>query len=188
MNKLDKRKKAFLLLATYLIILFTPKFKKEQNKVAYNNNYQIAEDNKFATYNNYNIYICNDEYINKINDDNSNNIYIVDHRYEENPNIRIYNSYRIKCTKEILEILKILLEYENRYPTDWYRTIESMKNEWITHDICYSLGIEIVRTGEVDLDNNDEENYQNLEHIINTLLNDDYCKKEEANITRRLTK
>jgi len=133
-------------------------------------------------------YISNDEHINKINNDNPNNIYITDNRCEENQNIRIYNSYKIKRTKEMLEILKILIEYENRYPTDWYRTIESMKNEWITHDICYILGIEIVRTGEVDFDNNDEENYKNFEHIINTLLNDDYCKKEKENITRKLTK
>ena len=91
MKKLDQKKKAFLLLATYFIILLTPKLKKKQNKVTYNSNYQIKEDNQFATYNNYNIYIYNEEHINKMNDDNDpNNIYIIDHRYEENPNIGLY--------------------------------------------------------------------------------------------------
>ena len=189
MKKLDQKKKAFLLLATYFIILLTPKLKKKQNNVTYNSNYQINEDNQFATYNNYNIYIYNEEHINKMNDDNDpNNIYIIDHRYEENPNIRIYNSYRIHDRNEMFEILKILLEYENRYPTNWNRTIDTMENEWIAHNIGYLLGIETIRTKEVDFDNDDEENYQNLLAIIDTISNDDYSQKESDKMIKKLTK
>ena len=186
MHNLDKQKKAIFLLAAYLIILFTPKLKKEQHKVAYNDQYQIEDDNRFATYGPYNIYIYSG--IQKTDDNNPYNIYIIDKRNSDNPNIRIQNSYQIRNKKEMLEILKILLEYENQYPTDWYRTIESMKNEWISHNIGYILGLETARTEEVDLDNNDEENYQNLPNIINTLLNDDYYKKEEENIIKKLAK
>ena len=59
-----------------------------------------------------------------------------------------------------------------------------MKNEWFIHNLCYYLGLETHRTSEVDLDNNDEENYQDLLAIIRALLNDDLYQKE----TKKLIK
>ena len=188
MYKLDRNKKAFLLLATYFIILFTPKFKRNQNSITYNDNYHITDDSEFATYEDYHIYIGSEEYISKISNDGINNIYIIDGRNDDNPNFEICNSFRISNAKQRQEILKILLEYESRYPTKWHRTIKSMGNEWMIHNICYRLGIETNRTSKIDLDNNDEENYQNIIAILNTLINDDFYEKETDTLTKKLTK
>ena len=56
------------------------------------------------------------------------------------------------------------------------------------HNICYRLGIETNRTSKIDLDNNDEENYQNIIAILNTLINDDFYEKETDTLTKKLTK
>ena len=96
MKKLDARKKAYLLLSSYLIILLTPKLKNCNNstKIAYNDNYLIEEDYQFATYNEHNIYVIPDdsEYVT----DNPNDIYIIDGRHDDNPNIKICDSSKIR--------------------------------------------------------------------------------------------
>ena len=58
MKNISNGKKAFLLLASYFIILFTPKTNKnKENSVTYNPEYQIEETLPYATYNNKQIYI-----------------------------------------------------------------------------------------------------------------------------------
>ena len=170
MKKLDQKKKAILLLYSYIIILFTPKFKsnKQETKVTYNTTYQLESDCLFATYNDKNLYIAKQECIDNLETDNPNNIYIIDNRESDNPNMTICNSHQIKNRNEQIEILKILLEYEKEYPSNWNRSIESMINEWIIHNICYNLDLETHRTEQVDLDNNDEKKYS---FILNLTLN-----------------
>ncbi len=182
MNDNNTKKKAIFLLLTYFIILFTPKLKKNQSKITYNNHYLATDNNEFATYNNYHIYIDDKESIELIMDDSKNNIYVIDGRSGNNPNMAICNSFQIKDPKLMQEILKILLEYEKQFPSAWNRTLSSMEKEWFIHNICHSLGLEIGRTSEVDLDNLDEENFQNIITIIHTLLNDEYYQKETGKI------
>ena len=55
MNQTNKQKKALILLMTYIVILFTPKLKKNQPSITYNSNYEITEDMEFAHYNDYHI-------------------------------------------------------------------------------------------------------------------------------------
>lgn len=188
MNQTNKQKKALILLMTYIIILFTPKLKKSQSIINYNYDYAITKNMEFAHYDDYHIYIGSKEYIDKIYDNDTHNIYIIDGRGNSNPNIEIYNSSFIISHKQRLTILKILLEYERKYPTEWNRTLNSMENEWFIHNLCYYLNLETHRTSEVDLDNNDEENYKNLLAIIRTLLNDELYQKETDKLTKTLTK
>ena len=188
MNQTNKQKKALILLMTYIVILFTPKLKKSQPSITYNPNYEITEDMEFAHYNDYHIYIGSKDYIDKIYDKDTHNIYIIDERDNSNPNVEIYNSAFIVSNKQRLTILKILLEYEKMYPTAWNRTLNSMENEWFIHNLCYYLNLETHRTSEVDLDNNDEENYKNLLAIIRTLLNDELYQRETDKLTKTLTK
>lgn len=166
MKKIDRNKKIFILLSTYIILLTTPKIKAEENKITFNDNYKIKSDVPFATYDNQEIYIGNQRYIEKINDDNSTNIYIIDDRENTDPNMVICDSHKIKQEKEMLNILKILLEYEKKYPSNWDRTITSMKREWIIHNICYLLNIKIESSENVDLNNADEEKYLYYQNII----------------------
>lgn len=174
MKNLSKKKKAILLLYSYIILLFIPKIKdnKQASKIVYNNSYSLTDDCCFASYNDSNIYIINKEQFESASDINPNDIYILDERDGNNPNIKICDSYKIKSRKQIIEILNILLEFENRYPSNWDRTVYSMANEWLIHNVCYDIRIKTVRTGDVDLDNDDEEKYESaLNSIINIIRN-----------------
>ena len=186
MEKIDRRKKAIILLYSYLIILLSPKtkaqIKRKEYEISYNEEYNIDNNNLFASINDIKIYICNG-YSNNIN---PNYIYICDMRDDNNPDIEIYNSYKITDLKEITKILEVLLEYEKKNPSNWNRTIKSMKNEWIIHNICYKYNIEQYRTKEVDLDNSEEEKYLYIiKSLIETIklhmfneINNNYYKKE----------
>lgn len=187
MKKINKRKKAIIMLYTYIIMLLSPKTNnnKENNEIIFNTKYSI-QDKLFATYNNNFVYIGTEHEINEILSADSNSIYIYDKRNNNNPDIAIYNSYKINNIEDIKIILEILLEYENKYPTNWYRTIKSMENEWLIHNICYKLNIEPNRTSEVDLDNNEEERYQHFIKILIEVLKEHSI--EEDNNTNILTK
>lgn len=160
MKKISKNKKKFLILSTCIIFLITPKVKANNNvKVSYNDEYQIDSIIPYASYRNTNIFISREGIINKIRNDNSNDIYIIDKRFLKNSNMSISNSYEIRNIDEMSIIIDIILEYERQYPSNWNRSKESMLNEWVIHNISYYLNIQRHRSKEVDLDNNDEKKY-----------------------------
>lgn len=70
-------------------------------------------------------------------------------------NTHIQNSYLIKSTKDMRNILKAI---QSEIGDDDYaifkRSICSMIHEWRVHNLLYSLGIEQDRTKSVDLDIN----------------------------------
>lgn len=51
-----------------------------------------------------------------------------------------------------------MLHYNNENPTNpaWTRTAWSIVVEWVAHNGAYYLNVQRDRTGDVDLDNNDE--------------------------------
>ncbi len=153
---MKNNKKAFLLLSSYLIILFSPK-NKIQKEISLNDNYTFHSSLPYGSFSNGDIYIINNKYFKP--DDNDNNIYIFDSRYSIDPNVMIINSYKIKSKKEIEEILCLLDYFEKEYPSKWNRSFTSMKNEWIMHNICYELGYNTDSSISVDLNNEDEEKY-----------------------------
>ena len=89
-------------------------------------------------------------------------IFILDQRDRKgNPNMKIYASYLIDDKEVRSEILEVLCRYEDCYPSDWDRSIDSMKLEWFMHNLSYSLHHKRNRTTDVDLDNLDEAKYDN---------------------------
>lgn len=170
---MNNRKKAFLLLWTYLILWYTPKLRKDKNKVNYNDNYDLVSSEIFATYNNYNLYMVPIENSQNICDDNNDNIYIIDYRESTNPVLKVNNSYRITSINEMINIINVIQEYDRKYPSKWNRTTKSMVYEWITHNICYYLDIEKDRAYEVDFDNDDEVVYSNIFSILKSISSGD---------------
>ena len=169
MNNKNK-KKIFVLLYAYFVILLFPKINNSHKKTEYNNEYN-NESYCYATYNGKNIYIANELIIDSL-DKNNNDIYIIDSRNDSDPNIAINNSYRINNIYDIKRIIKILEQYENDYPSDWNRTYNSMVNEWIIHNIGYQLGINRDSSRTVDLNNKDEDDYNNIIKLL--LKKEDY--------------
>ena len=161
MKKLSPNKKAFIALSACIIILTSIKFNNYQYspKISYNYKYNPGSEEPFGTYRKGNIYIGDQEFIDRIFDESTDDVYVVDLRDMDNPDMEIYNSYEFRNRDEMMDILEVLQEYERRYPTNWYRTNPSMMNEWRIHNILYDISFERSHTREVDFDNLDEEIY-----------------------------
>ena len=167
MKNTTNQKKAFLLLATYLIILFTPKRSKNKEKnITYNKDFTYEEVIPYATYDDKQIYIIDPDQKSIPSSIKDDDIIIIDKRNLDNSTMTVYDSQTIKNRQEIETILNILINYENEYPSEWNRTLSSMEKEWIIHNICYFLNYQKARTRHVDLDNNDEENFSSIINIL----------------------
>ena len=160
---MKKRDKTFLLLSTYLTILFSPKVCSDNytDSIDYNYEYIYDDNAPYAYYNGKKIYIINTSNINKISID-EDSIYIIDDRTINNADVAIYKSYKIRNKQEMREIIKMILEYNEAYPANWHRTEESMMNEWDIHNICYYFNVDRDSTTQVDFDNQDEEKYNSI--------------------------
>lgn len=132
--------------------------------------YQIIECNSSkyykARYRSGNVYIVKN--LKEIVDVGDNDIIILDERNKNDPNMKIISSNKISDKNIRNDIIEILLEYEKEYPSNWNRTPESMRLEWLVHNVFYDLNYKRNHTDNVDLDNNDENKYQNT--ILNKIL------------------
>ena len=84
--------------------------------------------------------------------------------YTDN-NVHIMGSYNVR--KRSIEGALLKIEASHFLLLVWQRSIKSLKREWATHNLCYSLGIARSRTKDVDL------NYPNkwewLYNIVGTM-------------------
>lgn len=123
--------------------------------------YEILDESEdaFAKCSSGYVYIGNEEFLKDINFV-ENAILVEDQRFEEDPNMKIYSSCDIRSNCARNEILEILQKYEEMYPSPWDRTIDSMRLEWLMHNLSYEFSYQQPRTKHVDLDNEDEEVYK----------------------------
>lgn len=158
---MNKRKKLLLSLLILSIYLgYRHKYQKE---------YELLPDTNeaFAKYDEGCIYIGDEEFLSGI-DTNEGDILVEDQRNEKNPNMVIYNSCNIHDKDDKNMVLEVLEEYEKENPSDWNRTIESMRLEWLMHNIGYNFNYKKDHTTDIDLDNEDEVKYN--KKLINQLL------------------
>ena len=129
----------------------------------YKPNYTILGDeyDAYARYSNGYVYIGDEDYLNSLENISPNDVLVLDERNLRDSNMAIYNSYVISNKDERNEILEILCEYEKEYPSNWDRSIESMRLEWFCHNICCYMNYKTDHTSEVDLNNNDEDTFNN---------------------------
>ena len=165
-----KIREAILTLGAATLILLSPFSNQE---ITYAEQYSINENFKepsatipFGSCSYGDVYIIKDE--SQINENIENAIFVIDERYDEDPNMRIHKSYTIKHEKGMSEIICILQQYEMMYPTTWERTYSSMLNEWEVHNICSNNYYKRARTDHVDFNNKDEDTYslQGLKKIL----------------------
>ena len=160
MEKLKKRLMTIgiigVLLSAYLV--------DEPN---YNSSYEILDcDDAYAECSCGKVYIGNAFFLRNIDDEHA--ILVEDQRRGKDPNMKIYNSCRINTREDRNDVLEILQKYEEEHPSNWDRTIESMRLEWLMHNISYVFNFEKHRTEDVDLDNEDEIKYKDkiLQHLF----------------------
>lgn len=151
-----------LLLISALIVLLNVNHNNYNH--IYNPSYEILEiqDDAFAKYSLGNIYIGNKNYLEGLTDLNENDILVLDERNSSDPNMKIYGSANIHDKNIRNEILEVLCRYEEMYPSRWDRSIESMRLEWLMHNISYQFKHETDRTTDVDLNNKDQDHYDNI--------------------------
>jgi hypothetical protein len=151
----NKKKKIIVTSIAAALILSYP------YKHKYKKNYNILDEDggAFASYSDGLIYIGNRDYLLSLDNINEGDILVEDQRYFEDPNMVIYNSCDIVDKDIRNDILEVLCEYEERYPTDWDRSIESMRLEWLCHNMAYCFNYRTDDSCEVDLNNSDEEKY-----------------------------
>ena len=123
-------------------------------------NYEIVmQDDCFAQYSIGKVYIGSVKFISNLDNISLNDILIVDNRKNDDPSIKILSSYKITDANIRNEILEIIAEYEKENPSSWNRSINSMKVEWLVHNILYYLNYEKNRTQDVDFNNSEQEIY-----------------------------
>jgi hypothetical protein len=156
MNKKNTKK---ILYATAACLVLTSYLSKKE----YHPKYTILneENGPFASYSNGLVYIGDKEYLSSLKNVSSTDILIRDERDIDDPNIAIINSYNIGDKEIRNEILEIIYCYEIMYPTEWDRSIESMRLEWYCHNVSYFFNYRADEAKEVDLNNADEDKYNN---------------------------
>ena len=102
------------------------------------------------------IYIGDEEYLNSIDSLKKNDLLVLDSRSDTDPDLKVIDAYKIDDPIIRDEILECLLFYEEIFPTDWERSLNSMRREWYVHHTLYVLGYQVDRTKDVDFNNNDE--------------------------------
>lgn len=126
------------------------------------------EDNFVARYSNGYVYIGSNKYLNSLNI-GTNDIKVCDERYSDDPNMKVLCSNEIKDKDIRNEIIEIICLYESYYPSDWNRSIETLRLEWFVHNFCYDINYKRDHTTHVDLDNDDQEIYDKYK-ILNKIL------------------
>lgn len=152
----NSRKKIFAYLSAMLILLSLLHSKRRKvdiedcyEDVSYDGCYLYEEDN---------VYICSSvtEGLKLSQSCQESDIVVVDQSDHRDPNMKILSSCKVKDTEHMRQILEIIKKYCDSKETNWDRSIESMQNEWVIHNICSSLLIRNDRTDDVDLNNGDE--------------------------------
>lgn len=156
MKKINHKVKYFLLVGASVICV---SIAKEPYK--YHPNYEILdESDAYAKYAGGYVYIGDEDYLKGIKF-KTGDVLVLDER-EEKDNIKIINSYKITDKEFRNDIINIILEYENEYPSNWDRSVETMRDEWTVHNILYGLHIKEDSTTDADFENYEEKVYKIL--------------------------
>ena len=117
-------------------------------------------------YNSGKIYIGSKKFVDKFDEElGPCDILVEDDRKANDPDLKIYNSYKIHNSEIREEIIEALLLYEEVYPTDWDRTKNSLMREWTAHNVGYFFGYDPNSSADVDLNNGDEMSYRLSNYI-----------------------
>lgn len=150
---MEKFKRKLALLSVFIMLVSYHMFKPK-----YPGHFELLENEEaFAKCDCGYVYIGDKEYLKTISGENC--ILVEDARKGEDPDMKIYASCNIRSSKDRDDIIRVLQKYEELHPSDWERTTEAMRLEWLMHNFSYFFDYETHRTEDVDLDNNEEELY-----------------------------
>ena len=148
-------KKKILAVTTAVSILFltTASTKKEKK-------FNFVINKGKITYSGGNIYLGSKYKIEHFTGAEEGDVLVIDERNATDPNCEIVNSNSIHDLNIREEIIEALLCYEEKYPSKWDRTKESMMLEWFCHNVMSIFNYKPHRTNDVDFNNADEKTYR----------------------------
>lgn len=90
--------------------------------------------------------------------------------------VTIYDSYRIKSIKDMIEVISECKEYLEEHSTYYEEIVPALRdrsyfnliNEWRSHNLLYALGINRIKTTHVDFESNPKW-YFNVIYFIGSL-------------------
>lgn len=141
------------------LVLVTSYLKEHKYKPEYRI-INSLEDSFCAEYPDGCIYVGDEDYLKDISTEDGD-VLVEDRRDGENPDFCIYDSYKVNDKDSRNDILEVLCLYEEMYPSDWDRSLESMRLEWFMHNVSHYFDYKRDHSTDVDLDNEDEEKYDN---------------------------
>lgn len=164
-----KKNKKNILIYLSTVLLAVSLYNKSKKDISNKSNIECI------TYSKGNVYICNslDEAKEISYNCNDKDVLIIDETSNRDPNVKILSSYKITDKDDMFVILNIIKEHFSNNENGWDRSIYSMENEWIVHNICSNMSILNTRTDDVDLNNKDEELYSSkiVGRIIGNKIN-----------------
>lgn len=121
--------------------------------------YEIVNNGiHFANYSRGRIFIGKQDDLDSLEDLGEDDILILDARDEEDPDMKVMDSYKIIEPVCQEEVILVMLDYEKLDPSNWSRTEKSMLGELHDHLTAYYIGYEIDSAKDVDFNNSDEGN------------------------------
>ena len=155
-----KKRKNVLIYLMALLVSLSLYHNKNKKKEMFDTN----DDKTYSVYGNYSkgkVYICDSMYdANKVYEVcDENDVVVVDQTEFTDPNMKIVSSYKITDKQDMIQILNVIKDYCKNKDCNWNRSIYSMQNAWIVHNICSNMAIKRNSTNDVDLNNGDENLY-----------------------------
>ena len=158
-----KRITLFTSMIPLLFILNSANIKQDRTSI-YRSNLKVYK--RRIEYSKGTIYIGDEKYLESIHDLEPGDVLALDERNAEDPDIKIYDSYKYHDADQREEIIEGLLLYEETYPSNWERSRIALNREWGAHNAMHFFGININRTTDVDFNNKDEDTYR-LSYYLN---------------------
>ena len=159
MKKRTKRIIVSITAALMLFVYYNYDYKYVPQYEIVGTNYSSTKP--YAKYRYGNVYIVKNEKSIDKNEENPYDVFVIDRREGNDPNFRIISSCEINDKDARDDILEILLQYEKEHPSNWNRTIESLRIEWFVHNFLHFFNYKTDHTTDVDLNNKDEEKFDN---------------------------
>ncbi len=165
----NNRKKVIIYLSAMLILLNL--FNIKNKKINKDKQLTSSDVHSFEySYGKGNVYFCNSlDAIAELKETiQESDVIVVDQSDCNDPNMKVISSYKITNIEDMKKIIKIIKEFCNSNVSCWNRSVESMENEWIIHNLCSNFHIKRSSTDDVDFNNADEDFYNSK--IIGKML------------------
>ena len=155
-----------------ILILTLALHSRMRTPYIYNPHYMIASsESYYATYSKGRVFIGSQEYLDSVrNRISDHDIVVIDNRNDpDDPYMEVKISDPIYDKEIREEILELIIIYDYYRPSDWRRTLSSMRLEWFANNITYTLKHKLDFDADIVFRNSKEKKYHDV-RVLNRLF------------------